>query len=762
MLSSPALLVEVEEPVQATVGVLVDDSRSMQVPDLAGKPRSEFVNIALGPGDQTTLGQLQRRFHSPLLAFADEVRLIQSPDELQYTANATRLGDALRSGLETFADERLAALVLFSDGGDNSGGRVPADLRQVMLELIRKQVPVYTVVTSPPQPMRDLEVSGLGLPARVLSQDTVQGRALVRHHGLAGKQVELRLEHLGRVLLQQQFRLPAEGQPAVRKLQFDPPGPGYHRLDVVVELVEPKAGEDTFRRNNRDQAVLTVDDRVLNVLHYEGEPRFEVKFLRRAVHGDQNIDLVSLVRTAEHKHYRLGVKNPSHLKDGFPRTAAELFAFDAVVLGSVATTELDAEQQRLLADFVARRGGGLVALGGHRSFVRGGYVGQPLAKVLPVDLEPTPVHIGQATNPESTPPSSTDTNPRRASEQFGYRRMARIFPTPDGRQHNLLRRLLPSQSDAWDRLPRLTVVNPLRRLKPGATLLLAGDDRAVDSPPVADALSILSVQRYGRGHAAAFAVRDTWRWQINRDIEPDDQTHETLWRQMLRWLAWPAPGRVSITVHEVGLGQPNWGSSNPDSAGNRFGRRQVPAGRALEVAVRVMDEAFKPVSTHKVQLRMTTPLGDVVERNLTWSGAEISAYRDTIRTADPGVYELRVAAHPAEPSVSSPSSNAPVEGRAEPLIHTVFIAATADGREFFGLREGRGLLQDLSARTGGKFFEAQALLDDPELLARSISEHGATRLVDQRLPLWDVPLLALVLLALLCGEWALRRRVGLK
>ena len=71
------------------------------------------------------------------------------------------------------------------------------------------------------------------------------------------------------------------------------------------------------------------------------------------------------------------------------------------------------EQQRMLEDFVDVRGGGLLVLGGARSFAEGGWAGTPLADALPVVLEPA---------------SRGADRIRRSSSSSGRRRAGRAIP----------------------------------------------------------------------------------------------------------------------------------------------------------------------------------------------------------------------------------------------------------------------------------------------------------------------------------------------
>ena len=77
---------------------------------------------------------------------------------------------------------------------------------------------------------------------------------------------------------------------------------------------------------------------------------------------------------------RCDVGSPDELVGGFPKTREELFAYRAIILGSVEAASFSPEQLRMLADFVSKRGGGLLMLGGRRSFAEGGWAGTPVGR----------------------------------------------------------------------------------------------------------------------------------------------------------------------------------------------------------------------------------------------------------------------------------------------------------------------------------------------------------------------------------------------
>ena len=96
-------------------------------------------------------------------------------------------------------------------------------------------------------------------------------------------------------------------------------------------------------------------------------------------------------RTSENKIYRQGIADPKELADGFPARAEDLFAYQALIVGSVEAGYFTPAQQALIHDFVDRRGGGLLLLGGQFAMADGGWRGTAEA----FDLLLTSAHPGR-------------------------------------------------------------------------------------------------------------------------------------------------------------------------------------------------------------------------------------------------------------------------------------------------------------------------------------------------------------------------------
>jgi hypothetical protein len=151
LLWQPALVVTELQPRQNIVAVLVDDSSSMGRSD-GGATRAEQAVSALQSG---VLDKLQQNFQTRLYRFDTGLTRIFQPNQVgQPVAPATHIGASLEQLLTQSEGLPLGAVILLSDGGDNSGG---VD-RHVIEALRNHRIPVYTVGFGAEQASRDLEI----------------------------------------------------------------------------------------------------------------------------------------------------------------------------------------------------------------------------------------------------------------------------------------------------------------------------------------------------------------------------------------------------------------------------------------------------------------------------------------------------------------------------------------------------------------------------------------------------------------------------
>jgi len=679
-LSRPLLEVSATVPQPGVVGILLDNSISMRLAD-DGSPRHAFVDRRFDTENGDLLRALRERFDTRLFRFGAATEPLDGIGQLDYGDGASDLGEALGFVREALDGEPLAGIVVVSDGAASS----PARLESELLALRAAGMPVYPIGIGRERYTRDIELSEVNLPHRVLRGSRLQAVVTVRQSGYDGSELELRIEDDARILHKQQIRLDGATQ------QFQVPLAGVDGgIRQLTFSLAPQAGE-AISENNSRTAVLEVERDRQRILYFEGEPRFEFKFVRRAVADDGQLGVTGLIRTADAKFYRVGIESQQELRDGFPTTREELFAYDALILGSAEISLLDREQQLMIVDFVSRRGGGLLLLGGRHAYTEGGYRDSPLRDLFPVILD--------------------------AQAQADFTRRVKVQPTPAALVHPALR--LDENRDKsaarWLTLPPLTVVNPLHEIKPGATLLLTGTASG-DEPPYV----VMAFQRYGRGKVVAFPVQNSWLWQMHEDIDLEDQTHELLWRQLLRWLVENQPARTELTLAD----------------------ESIHVGGRLRLRGEVLRPDFSPRDDADVRALLVAPNG--VERRVTL--APDPALR--------GVYEAEVV--PGEPGDYRVQLEVETDGEIERGPEARF-AVSVSGDEYYGSEMNPRLLGDIAAQTGGRFFTAA----DSDGLAAAIAGRQKAARVLTRYELWDMPLLFCLLLLLLCAEWAYRRWRGL-
>jgi uncharacterized membrane protein len=684
-LLQPSLILSTVVPQQNFVGILVDDSRSMSIADEAGRPRSDFVAQAFSPEESDLLRQLADRFTLRFFRFSSDAVRMDGPGELTYDGTHTDLGAALDGARQELAGLPLAGLVLITDGADN--GRHP--LTESLVPLQAAGVPVFTVGLGEESLAPDIEVGRVELPRAVLKGSTLLVDVVVTQTGMGRRTVPLIVEDETRLLGEQQVTLGPDGEPVVARVAFQLDDAGAHRVRFRIPVQE---GERVDRNNARDVQVEVRGDRE-KILYFQGEPSFELKFVRRAVRDDENLQLVTMERTAESKFYRLDVDDAEELAGGFPRSRAELYRYRALILGSTEASFFSHDQLQMIADFVSERGGGFLMLGGHGSFAEGGWAGTPVEEVLPVVLSGTPAAPGD------------------------FLAEVKVAPTPAGAANAAIQ-LVDDSLDVrarWAALPPVTIVNRVTETRPGATVLLQGTGPGLDPPQV-----VLAHQRYGRGKSLALTIQDSWLWQMSADVPLEDQSHETLWRQILRWLVDDVPEAVSVTLDQ----------------------EQAERGEPVRLLATVSDSTYLEVNDAVVTVRLTDPTGVVTEIPAEWTVERDGEYAARLVASREGSYDIEVTATRGDQVLGTDETH--------------LVVAPSD-EEYFGAGRRTSVLQRIADETGGQFYTPATVSALPDDI--TVTGAGVT-LVEQR-DLWDMPILFLVLVTLMGAEWGYRRLRGL-
>jgi uncharacterized membrane protein len=551
LLWEPAITVAELKSQQNIIAVLVDDSRSMGIADASadGKtPRETAAMQALG----AVLPGLEKKFQVRQYLLSGELKRMEKGEKWKADGAATHINAGLRQLLSETSDLPLGAVVLVSDGAENGSGAVGGGIDvETTNALHNRRLPVHAIGFGKEIAGRDLEMDDALVGAKAMAGSRMTASVSFHQHGYAGQKATLDVTDGGKVVATKVVTLDKDGVDQSVTMFFNAGDAGVKSIGFALE---PAVGEENTA-NNAVTRLVDVSAEPKRILYVEGEPRWEFKFIRRAEAEDKCVQIVSMLRTTENKIYRQGIADPSELAEGFPTKAEDLFKYQAIIIGSVEAQYFTPVQQELLREFVDKRGGGILFLGGRFALGDGGWATSGDADLFPTFLP-------------------------NAKGSF-KRENATVQLTPAGAESPIVRILddRAANVDRWRKLPYLNDYQDPGSAKPGATVL-------AQMVVAGRAMPLLVTQNYGSGKAAVLATSGTWRWQMSAAL--DDPSHDLFWRQLLRWLAADSPGQVVASMPQQTL---------------------MDDGHVHLTAV-VRDKEFTPAANAKVSTHVIGPGGE--------------------------------------------------------------------------------------------------------------------------------------------------------
>lgn len=583
LLWQPAITVSSLSSQQNIIAVVIDDSRSMAIADSGGKTREAAALAALEDG---ILSGLQKRFQTRTYRLGGGITRV---DDLKGTApveTATHIGDGLKQLATETSDLPIGAILLLSDGGENTPGMGGSGIGLDALQSLRnRRLPVHTVGFGNLERAHDVELEDVSVAASTIVDARLMATVSFIQHGYAGQKAMLTVRDGDKTLASREVTLAANGVFQTEPVFFSAGAAGAKSLQFGIE---PIAGEENLSNNAMTRPVL-VSDVKKRILYIEGEPRWEFKFIRRAEEDDPTVQLVSMLRTSENKIYRQGISDPGELADGFPVRPENLFGYAGIIIGSVDADYFTPLQQELLHEYVDRRGGGVLFLGGRSSLSDGGWSASNMNELLPTFLP--------------------------AGRNSFHRNSATVELTAAGVDAPITRLLDDPAKNAerWKKLTYLADYQDAGSPKPGATVLVqmnAGRRK----------LPMLITQNYGHGRTAIMATGGTWRWQMSEAL--GDPSHDLFWQQLLRWLVADSPGPVTASMPA---------------------RNLMDEGH-VQLAVQVRDQHFQPAEDAHVTAHIVGPAGANAFIDLTPSRETPGSYQGEWTAEKPGTYLAEVTA----------------------------------------------------------------------------------------------------------------------
>ena len=703
--------------------VAADNSRSLRLSDGARQSRGQTMQARLG-SESPWLTRLAQDFDVRRYTFDRALRPVKDFSSLALDGQASALAGSLREMADRFRGQNVAGILVLTDGNATDLGDLPASWQGLP--------PVYPVLLGSEGSLVDLSVARASVSQTNFDAAPVTITAEIEGQGVAGREVVVRvLDESGKEVERRTVASFPADRPLAQRFLIKPEKPGVSFYTVHASLkgeeevteTRGRTAEATIANNTR---LATVDrgGGPYRVLYVGGRPNWEYKFLSRALHEDDEVKLVGLVRIArkEPKFAFLGREgertNPlfrgfsnqndeqaeqydepvllrltddvEELRGGFPKSAEDLYRYHAIVLDEIEASFFTQDQLSLVQQFVSRRGGGLLMLGGKDSFEGGSFQRTPIGEMLPVYLD-----RGQAPPPPG-----------------GWR----LSLTREGwlQPWVRVRTTEPDEEQRLAAMPPFRALNQLSSIKPGASVLAQVEaDGGVVRPA-------LVVQPFGRGRTAALLVGDLWRWDLSRK-DPAQSDLGKSWRQTVRWLVSDVPQPVEVET-----------------------RRSADAGpQGIELLVRARNKLFEPLDNATVVLKVRTPDGRDIELAADSSSKSAGQYVAAFVPRSPGAYRATVV-------VTAPDGSE--VGRRD-----TGWAVEPDTEEFRTLAPNRALLARIAQETGGEVIAPGEL----ERFVASLPNRKIPKTEAWTYPLWHQWSVFAFAVVCLVGEWGLRRWRGL-
>lgn len=709
--------------------IVADNSQGMDIKDRGETLTrgSALTNLlAAQPGDWQD--KLENNFQVRRYLFDSRLQSAKNFSELAFDGRASSIGAALQTISERFRGQPLAGVLLLTDGN-------ATDLPAGKLD-VTGLPPIYPVIIGRDDTINDIAIQKVAVSQTAFEDQPVTVQTEVLAGGYGGRMVTAQLlDQEGKVVQELNQRATRDTDTFRFQLKPEKSGIAFYRVRVSAkgelgQFAQPDtATEATLANNTR---VVTVDrgKGPYRILYVSGRPNWEFKFLNRALAEDEQVELIGLIRIAKKEKgfgqfefrsrpgesanplfrgfgrttedtegynepvlIRLNTKDATELAGGFPKTADILNGYHAVILDDLEAEFFTRDQMSLLQKFVSERGGGLLMLGGAESFHQGKYEHTPVGEMLPV-------YLNYARDPKPL-----------ANLRLNLTREGWLQPWARLRDNEA------SERTRLTEMPALQVLNRVRDVKPGATVIAEVQDESGGKYPA------LVAQRFGNGRVGALLIGDLWRWGSRDEATRADQ--DKAWRQMIRWLIADVPERISFLT-EV---------------------KRDDANNAMSLQVRARDKEFKPLDNATVRITVT-PSAESAQTNSAGLNADPAL-------SEAGLYEAtyvpRATGGYLAVAVVTDADGVEV-GRAQ-----AGWSADPAAEEFKSIKPNRALLENIARQTGGEVISINnlaAFVDKLPNRNAPVTESVTT-------PLWHQPLVFLLALACFVAEWGLRRWKGM-
>ncbi len=630
---NPALRVENYGEEKPTLGIVVDHSWSMNLgSDEGGISRIQTVRNFFKKY-QTFFSEVEKHFFVNYYVFDETLRLVSYDfiDNSEPKGKHTNIGKVLGEIEEKHNLGEIDSVILFSDGADNSA--VIENSNELPKELGFR---IDAVASSLDDRVRDIWIDSIKSSQVAFVRYPFSVDVIVKSLGFKGLSVPITLKEGEKLISIAEVSFDPNSGTGAATFEFQPTTLGRKIYTASIPVVSG----DVVGENNQKSFVVDVIINKIRVLHVAGTPSWDVKFLRRAMKRNPNVDLVSFFILRESTDLVFASQSELSL---IPFPVDEIFGEELVTFDIVIFQNFDFRPYGIhgyhlgrLRNYVAEEGGAFLIIGGDKSFNSEDYQRTPISEILPVELD---FSSGIFENPFN----------------------AKVFNaelTNAGAHHPIMH-IIPNEKkneDNWNNMPALDGFNEVSGLKPGSVTLL--------STPEGEPILVLNQVKSGK--VASFLSDSSWQWSFVRGGEGGvSPYYDKFWSRILLWL-----------INDPELKNVRVQTDNPSY--------NLGDNPKIEISI------SNPENTElEVRTSLKLPSGKEVE--LRPNKASSDEFNVEILTEEYGIYSVNAAAQ--DLSEIQMDSN---------KDESLFLVEPPEN-EIRGPTTRAGLLRTIAEKTGGRF-----------------------------------------------------------
>ncbi len=500
ILFNPGFRIEHYKEEKRNIAILVDNTWSMNLPgDIDTKLRTQKVKNYLEQ-NSNFLSQIEKNFYVEYFLFDQKLK----PSSLASILKNKPEGaiTEISKVLEELRDKRkrgeLDVAIIISDGADNAESAKMDD------SLKGLDFTINTVSPVTEDSLNDVWIDDINSSEVTFLRYPHSIEVVIKTDRPENFEIPVTLYEEDKLMSIKEGSINS-GEARV-KFEINPLSLGRKIYTVSI----PVLSEELIAQNNQKSFFTDVIINKIRVLHVAGSPSWDVKFLRKALKRNPNIDLVSFYILRDPSDLVFASERELSLIP-FPVNeifSKELDTFDVVIFQDFHFQPYGIFGFHLknLKDYVSKDGGSFLMIGGSNSFNSGDYGRTVISDILPVKLDYLPKTLSETISNQQFHPRLTAIGKNHP--------ITRIVPNKDENEKH------------WNKMPELEGLNIVQGLNQSAIPLLS----------TADGRPVLAIEKVDSGKVAAFMSDSSWRWNFVLGSEGKVSPHyEKFWNKLLLW-----------------------------------------------------------------------------------------------------------------------------------------------------------------------------------------------------------------------------------